>query len=274
MAGGRNNQAIVDALEAMAQVMAQANQALHTNQNHNGRTYEFHGLGKFQKNNPHTFKGRHTHEGSQAWIQEIEKIFIVMACTDAQEVLFGTHMLSEEVEYWGENIRQRMEADNAEITWDSFKNEFLDKCFPDDVHNRQEIEFFELKQCNMMMVDYAANFEELYRFYPHYNGVGTEGSKCVKFKNGLPLEIKQFNRYQEIHRFSVLVNKCIIYDEDSRSISAYYKSMREKKNGNKNRVKPYMTPVAKWNQKSQHKAASGSEISGGSVFCSSKMFQV
>lgn len=33
------------------------NQALHANQNQNGGVDEFHGLGKFQKNNPHTFKG-------------------------------------------------------------------------------------------------------------------------------------------------------------------------------------------------------------------------
>ena len=52
MTGGRNYQAIVDALETMAQVMAQANQALHSNQNQNGGVDEFRELEKFQKNNP------------------------------------------------------------------------------------------------------------------------------------------------------------------------------------------------------------------------------
>ncbi|XP_050890294.1 uncharacterized protein LOC127095682 [Lathyrus oleraceus] len=39
-----------------------------------------------------------------------------------------------------------MEITNAEITWADFKNEFFDKYFPIDVHNRKEIKFLELKQ--------------------------------------------------------------------------------------------------------------------------------
>lgn len=38
-------------------------------------------------------------EGAHIWLQEIEKIFRVMACTDAHKVFYGTHMLSEEAEY-------------------------------------------------------------------------------------------------------------------------------------------------------------------------------
>lgn len=42
-------------------------------------------------------------------------------------------------------------------------------------------------------------------------------------------------------------------------------SVSNKKNMNQNRGKPYMTIVAKGNQKYQQKAASGSETSGGGV---------
>lgn len=45
MGGDRNDQEILDALEAMAQVMVRENQALHTNQNQNGGVDEFRGLG-------------------------------------------------------------------------------------------------------------------------------------------------------------------------------------------------------------------------------------
>lgn len=53
-------------------------------------------MGKFQKNNTLTFKGRYDPRGAHTWIQEIEKIFRVMVCVDAQKVLFGSHMLSKE----------------------------------------------------------------------------------------------------------------------------------------------------------------------------------
>lgn len=54
------------------------------------------------------------------------------------------------------------------------KNEFLEKYFPGDVHSKKGIEFLQLKQGNMIVIDYAAKFEELVRFCPHYNGVEAE----------------------------------------------------------------------------------------------------
>lgn len=47
----------------------------------------------------------------------------------------------------------------------------------------------------MKIADYAAKFKELSRFFPHYNGVEAEGSKCIKFESGLRPEIKQFIGY-------------------------------------------------------------------------------
>lgn len=62
----------------------------------------------------------------------------------------------------------------------------------------------------MTVGDYTPKFEELSSFFLHYNGVEVEGSECLKFESGLCLEIKQFIDYQEILRFSMVVNKCRI----------------------------------------------------------------
>lgn len=121
----------------------------------------------------------------------------------------------------------------------------------------------------MIAVDYVMKFKELYRFYLHYNGVGTEGSKCMKFESGLHHEIKQFIGYQEIHRFYVLVNKCRIYDEDNCARSTHYKSINGKKTGSKNRGKPYgaLTDNGKW------KALGGKETSGRGIYVPMKWFK-
>lgn len=105
-----NDCAIVDPQEAMSYVMIQTNATFLVNQNRNGGTNGLCGLGKFQKNNPLMFKGRYDYDGTHAWIQEIQKISRVMACIDAQKVLFRPHMLSREVEHWWENTRQRLEV--------------------------------------------------------------------------------------------------------------------------------------------------------------------
>ena len=86
--GGRNSRAVVDALEAIAQVLqGQQNQV----------DNEFCGLRKFHRNNPPIFKGRYDPKGAQAWLEEI-KMFRVMAYTEVQKVEFSTYMLSEDVE--------------------------------------------------------------------------------------------------------------------------------------------------------------------------------
>lgn len=72
-------------------------------------------------------------------------------------------------------------------------------------------------------------------------------------------EIKQFIKYQEIRQFSVLVNMCRIYDQDSCARYAHYKSISEKKSGSQNRGKPYEAPA----DKGKWKASGGKETSGG-----------
>ncbi|XP_050908927.1 uncharacterized protein LOC127122669 [Lathyrus oleraceus] len=249
---GRNDRAIAEALESLAQVMAQTAQ---NNQNGGagGAPDEFRALGRFQRNNPPTFKGSHDPEGAHEWLKVIEKIFRVMACTEAQKVQFGTHMLSGEAEDWWDNTRQILEAIGTEITWVVFRKEFLEKYFPED----------------MTVAEYAAKFEALVKFCPHYNRVDAETSKCLKFENGLRPEIKQGIGYQQIRKYAELVNKSRIYDEDSRARSAHYKSISEKKGNGQFRGKPYVTPADKGKQKT----SDGKNTSGGGVPASVKCFK-
>ncbi|XP_050889761.1 uncharacterized protein LOC127095059 [Lathyrus oleraceus] len=136
MVGGRNKQAIIDALEAM-------DQALQGQQNQAGD--EFYELGKFRRNNSLTFKGIYDPEGGHTWLREINKIFRVMACTKDQKVLFGTHMLSEDTRDRWDNARHRMEGEGTEVSWALFKTNFLEKYFPEDVRSKKETEFLCLK---------------------------------------------------------------------------------------------------------------------------------
>jgi len=43
-------------------------------------------LETFLRNHPPTFKGRYDPDGAQKWLKEIERIFRVMECKDAQKV--------------------------------------------------------------------------------------------------------------------------------------------------------------------------------------------
>lgn len=100
MAGGRNDDAIAQALEVMAQALQNQQGRI----NHNaGENDEFRALGRFQQNDPPIFKGRHDLDGVQTWLKKIKKIFRVMDCSKEKKVQFGTHMLEEAAEDWFNN---------------------------------------------------------------------------------------------------------------------------------------------------------------------------
>ncbi|XP_014627921.1 uncharacterized protein [Glycine max] len=79
------------------------------------------------------------------------------------------------------------------------------------------MEFLELKQGNMTVAEYATMFEELVRYFPHYQGRDGKSSKCVKFLNGLRLEVKQAVNNQDQLSFNhVLLNyfdKTVVFDD-------------------------------------------------------------
>ena len=61
----------------------------------------------------------------------------------------------------------------------------------------------------------------------------------------------------------MLVNKCIIYNEDNRSRSTHYKSFSDKKRKDQNCGKPYGSPDDKGKLKVDQKFISVKEESGG-----------
>ncbi|XP_050897172.1 uncharacterized protein LOC127103988 [Lathyrus oleraceus] len=115
-----------------------------------------------------------------------------------KKVQFGTHVLEKEAKDWWGNTIQRFDEDGT-------------------------------KQGNGTVAEYAAKFEEFIKFCPHYNTANAERSKCLKFVNGLRPDIKKAIGYQQITRFSELVNKSRIYDEDCRESASHYKSLHNKK---------------------------------------------
>lgn len=155
------------------------------------------------------------------------------------------------------------------IIWIIFRVQFLEKYFHKDVRIKKEIELFELNQRNMTVAEYVAKFEEFANFYPHYNGAAVEGSKYINFENGLRPEIKQGIGYQEICRFSTLVNKCRTYDEEYRARSTHYKRNNQRKGKNQYRGKPYSAPTNKGKQR----VVDDKNSSGGWTPTSTKYFK-
>jgi len=214
MAGGngRNDDAIVAALTAVAQVLAQAQGNGCHGQEDQGEVEERR-LDRFMRNKPPTFKGRFDPERALTWKESMERIFRAMVTNDDQKVRLATHMFVEEAEYWWMSTKRSIEASGDVVTWVRFKSEFLKKYFLEDLRNKKEAEFLNLKQGSMSIAEYAAKYEELSRFCPYINVDDAMVSKCVKFENGLRLEIYQYICFHEIRDFDTLVHKCRMFDD-------------------------------------------------------------
>jgi len=142
-----------------------------------------------------------------------------------------------------------MEAKGTTITWALFQERFLEKYFPEDVREKKEMEFLALTQGSMTVGEYVAKFKELSRYHPHYHNALDERLRCVKFTNGLRLEIKEVIRMQEICHFPTLLichfptllNRCRIFEEDHKEKVARVKNYRPQRPQKKGfeRKKPY-----------------------------------
>lgn len=157
---GRNDIAIAASLKVVSQAMQ--------NQPNTGGNDKFRHLGKFQRKNLPTFKGRCNPDEAQTWLGEIERIFRVVDFYEARKVRFGTHIVTEEADDWWITTSQVLDVAIEVVTWAMFNIEFLRKYFPEDVRGKKEIEFLELKHGNLLVTEYAAKFGEHFMFYPHY----------------------------------------------------------------------------------------------------------
>ncbi|XP_050878421.1 uncharacterized protein LOC127082220 [Lathyrus oleraceus] len=182
-------------------------------------------------------------------------------------------VLQGEAKDWCNNACGRLEAVGTDITWVMFRAYFLDNYFLEDVCSKKKIEFLELKQGNLTVAKYAAKFEEIVKFYPHCNSEAADGSKRIKFGSAFRPEIKQGIGYQEIIRFPMMVNKCRLYDEDSRARFAHYQSFSGKKGKDQSRGKLYSALADKGKQKVDQKATGGKERSGGGTHTSVRCFK-
>ena len=74
------------------------------------------------------------------------------------------------------------------MTWGEFRELFMGKFFQASTRHAKAWEFLELKQGNMIVLEYVAKFTELERFGDDY--VATDMAKVRKFEDGLKLSIR------------------------------------------------------------------------------------
>ncbi|XP_073221486.1 uncharacterized protein [Cicer arietinum] len=165
-------------------------------------------LNEFRRQDPPKFKGEHDPDKADLWLQEIEKIFEILHCSDNAKVEYATYLMIGEAEYWWRGAKKMMETNHEELTWEAFKNKFLEKYFPKSARAEKEAQFLKLYQGNLTIAEYAAKFESLAKHFRYFLNQIDEEYMCERFESGLRYEIKELVGPLEIRQYQVLVEKC------------------------------------------------------------------
>ncbi|KAJ4975401.1 hypothetical protein NE237_000507 [Protea cynaroides] len=118
-------------------------------------------------------------EPSQAaeWLKNMERIFDVMECTEAQKVVFVSHVLLGETDVWWQTTKKIVEADGCTATWAEF--------------------------------EYVKKFDELSQFAPP---VTTDESKTRQFEEGLREDIRGSVSMLQLPTYAAVLEKAMILD--------------------------------------------------------------
>ncbi|KAG7016551.1 hypothetical protein SDJN02_21660 [Cucurbita argyrosperma subsp. argyrosperma] len=118
------------------------------------------------------------------WIRDLEFVFDLLKFPDEQRVRCAVFKLQGNARNWWRSVGSAQEDDGeSPISWEEFKDMFLDWRCPMTLRHEKEMEFLNLKQGNMSVEDYDQQFLRLSRFAPEM--VDTQSKMVHRFVMGL-----------------------------------------------------------------------------------------
>ncbi|KAH7569584.1 hypothetical protein JRO89_XS06G0198700 [Xanthoceras sorbifolium] len=151
-----------------------------------------------------SFDGSGDPDSAYAWLNDLERIFEVMGCSDEQKFSFATFLLKDRAyDSWLSMKRKNP----VEVSWNEFKRLFNAHFCPSFYQNLKMNEFYKLVHGSMTMDAYEKNFTELSRATPHI--VENEVNRCKKFEESLKHEIKTYVSATEHTEYGKLVESTL-----------------------------------------------------------------
>ncbi|KAL3520200.1 hypothetical protein ACH5RR_018349 [Cinchona calisaya] len=154
----------------------------------------------------------------------METKFKALRFPEDVKVQFVIPFLVGDAENWWRPIEPMIDVAENDITWEEFKEMFLDKYFPRALRKKRQNDFYSLRQIgNMTVLQYANKFTSLVRFCPKV--FEDEEEKMDQFEQGLREEIRcklashKFTTFKNIYYAALTVEMRFKLNEGERSIS-------------------------------------------------------
>ncbi|XP_056161853.1 uncharacterized protein LOC115688374 [Syzygium oleosum] len=181
-AQGRDNVA-AQAAEMVAAAAVNENQANPGQAQPAGVRLMPHLVEQFMKLKPPKFHGRDDPETAPRWVEELEKIFKVLGCTDEEKVTLAVYQLQDGANDWWNATEGRVFPEGTAQTWAAFVESFYEKYFSETAQEKKIMEFMRLRQGQMTVDQYEAEFARLAKFAPTM--VENSRDRTRRFRDGL-----------------------------------------------------------------------------------------
>ncbi|XP_056172378.1 uncharacterized protein LOC130139447 [Syzygium oleosum] len=142
----------------------------------------------FLKLKPPKFTGKGDPEAAPRWIEELEKAFEVLGCTEQEKVTLAVYQMQEIANDWWKATRGRVFPEGVAQTWVGFTENFYGKYFSESARERKIAEFMRLRQGQMTIDQYEAEFARLSKFAPRM--VERPEDKARRFREGLKADFR------------------------------------------------------------------------------------
>ena len=117
--------------------------------------------------------------------------------------------------------------------WPRFLEVFNDEYFLEMVWDQKTMEFLNLKQGKMTVVEYNTKFMELYHYAPHI--VSIESHKARKFEAGLRWNIQNKVDILRLPTHQEVLQRAIIAERSLNEMSQFWESSKKRSEGNMRR---------------------------------------
>ncbi|XP_026383586.1 uncharacterized protein LOC113279094 [Papaver somniferum] len=157
---GNGNQELVEAIQQMtASLLANKGSTLGPQVRD-----DFKVMDEFHKYKPAPFKDSPNPLDAEKWLLEMEKRMKLLEVEDRLRVKIATYYLQDAAGHWWTMTKTKEGIQN--LTWNEFKELFLQMFFPVALKNAKILEFIQLDQEKegLFVLDYDMRFEELSRY--------------------------------------------------------------------------------------------------------------
>lgn len=117
--------------------------------------------------NPLTFYGSRVDEDPQEFVDEVYKILFAMGLSTSEKDELSIYKLKDVDKTWHVQLRENRSLRGGPVTWEILMKVFVDRLFPREMIEYKVVEFINLCQGGMIVLEYSMKFTQFSK-YAHY----------------------------------------------------------------------------------------------------------